>query len=309
MPFELVLVLTCLTAALAFWALWYWWQAGARPLSSSEPTPKERLIQVRDADLYVEDTGAGQAVLLLHGIGASTFTWRFVAPILALKCRVIALDLAGFGRSTKDSQLLYGLDQQADRVFDLIEKLDLKECILVGSSMGGALALWMGKLRPDVIKMVVALAPATDPRLLPFPAVRLLPFATWGRYGLNSRTIGVLYRRVVHNPLLAETETIQQYLSPYLGDNQATHTFLKATELLRDPRLPAGLAGIRVPVLLLHGNRDRLVSLKRVKKLQSLLAGSELLVHPDAGHHSMEDQPDWIADQVIQFIARHSTRG
>ncbi|MEZ4873623.1 MAG: alpha/beta fold hydrolase [Bdellovibrionales bacterium] len=82
----------------------------------------------------------------MHGLGASVYIWRFIFKPLAKYFRVTALDLPGFGRSSKPIAD-YGLDAQSDRLLTALDRLDIKTAHFVGSSMGGALSLWLAKIR------------------------------------------------------------------------------------------------------------------------------------------------------------------
>jgi len=91
--------------------------------------------------LYYEEQGKGPPLLLIHGFGASTFTWRFVVPELAKTHRVIAVDLKGFGQSDKPFDERYSVVDQAELLAQLIEEKDLRNLTLVGHSFGGGVAL------------------------------------------------------------------------------------------------------------------------------------------------------------------------
>ena len=91
--------------------------------------------------LYYEEAGKGPPLLLIHGFGASTYTWRHIAPELAQTHRVIAVDLKGFGQSDKPFDSRYSVFDQAELLAELIEEKDLRNLTLVGHSFGGGVAL------------------------------------------------------------------------------------------------------------------------------------------------------------------------
>ena len=82
-------------------------------------------------------------LLLIHGFGASTYTWRHIAPELARTHRVIAVDLKGFGQSDKPFDSRYSVFDQAELLAELIEEKDLHNLTLVGHSFGGGIALML----------------------------------------------------------------------------------------------------------------------------------------------------------------------
>src|SRR5919106_2551872 len=91
--------------------------------------------------LYYREEGSGRPLLLIHGFGASSFTWRRVAPALAETNRVILVDLKGFGQSDKPFDTRYSVFDQAELLAQLIEEKDLRDLTLVGHSFGGGVAL------------------------------------------------------------------------------------------------------------------------------------------------------------------------
>ena len=111
-------------------------------------------------NLYYEDTGEGPPLLLIHGFGASTYTWRHIAPELALTHRVIAVDLKGFGQSDKPFDSRYSVFDQAELLAELIEEKDLRDLTLVGHSFGGGIALMLAleaeqRLEGRIAKLVL----------------------------------------------------------------------------------------------------------------------------------------------------------
>ena len=91
--------------------------------------------------LFYEVEGKGPPVLLIHGFGTSTYTWRHIAPELALTHRVIAVDLKGFGQSDKPFDGRYSVFDQAELLAQLIEDQHLRALTLVGHSFRGGIAL------------------------------------------------------------------------------------------------------------------------------------------------------------------------
>ena len=113
------------------------------PANSIEETPGFARLGPPEAPvkLFFEEKGKGSPVLLIHGFGASTYTWRRIAPRLASDHRVIAVDLKGFGQSDKPFDEQYSVFDQAALLKQLIVDQDLRDLTLVGHSFGGGIAL------------------------------------------------------------------------------------------------------------------------------------------------------------------------
>ena len=140
--------------------------------------------------IHVEEMGSGPVLLLLHGLGGSSYAWRHVAPRLAQRHRVIALDMRGFGRSDKPFDLAYSPAHQAAVVRAFIKLQNLSRITLIGHSYGGMIALLLSldrRIEPHrITRLVVIDAPVFPQRfsagvsflrkpVLPYVALLLAP--------------------------------------------------------------------------------------------------------------------------------------
>ncbi len=265
--------------------------------------PDSRFVEFDGTRIHYVQAGDGPDIVLLHGIGASVFVWRFLFPLLQTRFRVTAFDIPGFGQSSKDARRDYGLDAQSQVLARAMTEIGIDKPILVGSSMGGAISLWMSKLFPERFPRVIALAPATESSMIP-AHVRHFALATpLLRRALNRRTMKQLVSRVVARQSLVTDDVVEAYLKPFMNDQGlGVRAFWSATSLLADRRLPSALAGIGTRVLIIHGTRDLMVSRRSIHRLVGLLPNATLLIHADGGHHIMEDEPAWTARTLLEFI-------
>jgi pimeloyl-ACP methyl ester carboxylesterase len=224
-------------------------------------------------------------------------------PILQARHRVTALDLPGFGKSAKSSREDYGLDAQCQRVQQALNALGIEHAHLVGSSMGGAIALWLGKIAPERFSKLAVLAPATDSSLIPNQARYLSSLAPVLRHAVNRRTMKVLLSAVVTKKELITEQVTDAYLQPFLDHGDATAAFWGATALLADPRLPSALAGHTGDIAVIYGEKDRMVSRASIDRLLTLVPRATFITHPDGGHHLMEDEPAWTAKHLEIFFS------
>lgn len=91
-------------------------------------------------DVYYEAYGEGDPILFIHGLGVSSFTWRYLTEPLARRYRVILVDLKGFGNSPKPRDDQYSIYDQAHLICRFIDH-DLNDLTLIGNSLGGGVAL------------------------------------------------------------------------------------------------------------------------------------------------------------------------
>ena len=124
-----------------------------------------RHLQVAGARLHYVERGSGPAIVMIHGLGGQlrNFGYGMLEP-LARDHRVILLDRPGSGYSTADDEAEPGIAEQAAIVARFIETLGIERPLLVGHSLGGAVALSLALARPDLIRGLALIAPLTQPQ-------------------------------------------------------------------------------------------------------------------------------------------------
>lgn len=248
--------------------------------------------------------GAVRDVVCLHGIGASMIIFRRLVPILNDRYRVTCIDWPGFGDSEKPRELDYSLDEQAEHGKRAIEALGLNRPLAVASSMGSAISLWMAKLFPDLFRGLVALGPAVEPTRMPQAALHFGRFSDHFHRINNPLAMRAAVAQVIARRELITPALVALYRRPYLDDGASSSAFFKAFRVLADTRLPNGLGSLQTPLLIMHGLGDRLVRRRGCDKLARTVANSTLIIHPTAGHHIMEDEPQFVADEIAKFESR-----
>lgn len=284
--------------ALLLWVIWDIrpWRRG------TEFTEKTETLNIGEWSIRYHRSGRGPYLILIHGIGANLFCWRWLIPLLNDRFTVIAFDLPGFGQSSKPLSARYSLEDQTDRVRDIMAAMGIGQAYLVGNSMGGNIALWLARQYPDLVRAVCVIAPATSPRLVPVSLHRLA-FASGALSLLLTRTaMRVVHRRTVSRRERLSQERIEESFRTYGRQPEAVRSFMLATETIRDPRLPEALSTLKVPTLILWGSKDKLVPRKVIDDLLKALPDAESEVHIGGGHHLQEDEPEWVAEKISTFF-------
>ena len=262
--------------------------------------------------LFYEEKGQGSPILLIHGFGASTYTWRRIAPALAETHRVIAVDLKGFGQSDKPFDERYSIFDQAELLKQLIVGNDLRDLTLVGHSFGGGVALLLAldddpRLEGRISKLVLldTIAYAQDIpvsfRMLNMPVVshlgvRMLPPALQARLALR---IAYLDNSKI------EDEEVEMYAAP-LRTAAGKHAIIHSARQI----IPEGLEEISeryktitVPTLIGWCDHDRIVPLDVGLKLRRTLPNAHLKIIDDCGHMPQEEQPEATLELIQGFLA------
>jgi pimeloyl-ACP methyl ester carboxylesterase len=287
------------------WRRWLPRRGQGRLAESDGPLPTST-VDIGSHVVNYHRSGRGFPVLMLHGWGSNLQAWGDLQRCMSAQHEVWALDLPGFGQSSKDPAADYGLDEQAARVLHWMDRVGLKQVDVIGSSMGGALALWLARWHPERLRHIAVIAPAVSKTLVPAPLHALAPAGPWLRPLFRPATIRWSYGRVVRAPERLPVHRLQTSIDTYAKNPAAVATLLKGSRLIRDPRLWAELPEIKKCVLVLWGARDRVVPLKLEKRLRTHCPGWTYDVHPLAHHHVHEDDPDWIFARWNAHFHDHS---
>jgi len=252
--------------------------------------------------IYYQVHGKGKdTLLLLHGLGASSYCWRKLIPLLEKDFRVITCDLWGFGKSTKDHPQNINLDSQASVLIELLDELVADSVSIIGNSMGAHIGFWIAKCYSHRVKRIVAISPATYPKLVPLYIDRFHWVSKWTPFVVNHKLVRMLLLNTIGNPHNIDTEMVEAYLDPY-RDPEAHHSFAASLKIIQDERVYNSLTSIETPTLILWGERDRPIQRHVIDDIVSKLPFVELQTHPKSGHSAMEEYPEWCAKLITPFL-------
>ena len=161
-----------------------------------EPGPQNSTLPLDGGNIYVSQDGPrdAPALVLIHGLGASTRWWDPIVPQLARSYRVIRIDLLGHGRSAKPAGGGYAIPQQAHRVGQALDRLGVEHAILVGHSTGGYVATALAEQRGDLVTALALID--TGPRMDAFisggPVGKLIDVPVLGQLLWRLRTDSII---------------------------------------------------------------------------------------------------------------------
>ncbi|MFO0724164.1 MAG: alpha/beta hydrolase [Myxococcota bacterium] len=272
---------------------------------------------------YVElNPGGARTIVFLHGLGSYLKFWRYqLEAFSAAGYRVIALDMVGFGKSSKPSSFPYSMESMADVVWELLKTQDLQKPILIGHSMGGQVALSFSIRYPEDAAALVLTAPAGFERFSAkekawftdaFSTTLVKSAAEPGIWGSVRRANFFRwtpeYEWLIEERVrLAQSKEFDQYAYAQV---KSVHGLLE-TGFTRD-----NLGTIVAPTLIIHGDEDRLIPNPFLHGGESRplmefgaagIKGSTLTTLESCGHMVQIDCHDEYNKAVLAWLDAHKT--
>lgn len=254
--------------------------------------------------------GAGETIVLVHGITTYSFIWRQLFASLAEKYDVIAIDLLGCGHSDKPLDVSYALSDHATYLHEFVTALDLPRFHLVGHDLGGGIAQIFAVRHPELLWDLSLLNtvgydfwPVQPISALRTPIVRQLLMAT-----LDKGMFRLVVKRGVFHQDRVTQELMDLFLAPFKSE-AGRKAFLHFARCLDNHNLMAisdELRRLPLPTLILRGQDDPYLSAGIAERLQREIPDSRLVILTKAGHFFQEEAPARILEELETFVgARH----
>jgi pimeloyl-ACP methyl ester carboxylesterase len=258
--------------------------------------------------------GQGDPVLLIHGLGGTRASMFDTASALSQRYRVYAVDLPGFGSSSKPAIGGYNAPWFAEILVGLMDELQLQKAHVVGNSMGGRIAIEMGLTAPERISALGLLCPAVAWMRRGFhPIVRLLrpefgrlPHA-FTRGMVSSQFWGVFHDPDCLDPAVGEV-IIDEFRRIYASAG-ARYAFLASARniYLEEPLGERGfyprLSGLEPPALFVWGSHDPLIPPAFGRHVEKWLPTARQVTLPNCGHLPQVECPDETNELLLSFFA------
>ena len=250
---------------------------------------EQSFLEVDGCRVNLRRGGRGQPLLFLHGASGAPVILPFMEK-LARRFDVLVPEHPGYGQSD-EPEWLDNIHDLAYFYLDLLERLELREVMLVGNSMGGWIAMEIAVRDTSRLKSLVLVSPAgiRAPGVQPAD-IFLMPDEQ-------------LVRSLFHDPKLAEAR-LAAPVTPEALDvalkNKHTTARLAWEPRLHDPFLPKWLHRIDVPVKIIWGREDRILPLGFLDEYKRLFPGAEIHVIDGAGHLPHAEKPDLFVELVCK---------
>jgi pimeloyl-ACP methyl ester carboxylesterase len=257
--------------------------------------------------------GQGEPVfVLLHGFGASLFSWHAVMEPLSHYGTVIAYDRPAFGLTERPMEWEgwnpYSPQASVDLLLGLLDHFNIQKAILVGNSAGGTVSMNFYLQHPERVQALILVDPAVyegggGPAWLRplYGTPQMQHLGPLVVRSIQSRGLEII-KLAWHDPSKITQETLDGYTRPLLADNwdRALWYFTSAS---LPTGLPERLNEFNLPVLVITGDDDRIVPTANSVRLAGELPDANLVIIPQAGHVPHEEQPAAFMAAVNEFLS------
>ncbi|PYP91381.1 MAG: hypothetical protein DMG65_07875 [Candidatus Angelobacter sp. Gp1-AA117] len=270
---------------------------------------QESWIEIDGHNVRYLRAGGGPPLVLVHGLAGGSFCWRFNIPALAEHYTIYAVDLPGNGLSDAPANTDCGMQPQAERLNEFLEKLRLEEVNVAGSSFGGGIAMFLAARHKSRLRSLVLAAPVNPWSALGRRRIALLNTALGGyllrlAMPLSRPVHRIAINRLYGDPRRIRAGTVESYGRLLQMPGRVANVLSMLKNWQRDMQeLEAIIPQIELPTLLVWGTRDGAVDLRSATILKQHLSKAELITLPEIGHIPPEEVPEEFNHMVMEFVS------
>jgi pimeloyl-ACP methyl ester carboxylesterase len=306
--FGILLILTAIAMALAREP-----DRDVETLAGRWAPPPSSFVDLGGQLVHLRDEGPrddAEPIVLIHGTSASLHTWEGWTTKLRSHRRVIAFDLPGFGLTgpwmgPRTGKSYHG-DELARFALELLDHLKVPRAIVGGNSLGGEVAWRMAVLAPARVSRLIlvdAAGPYFEPLSVPvgFLVAGIPVLNRIGEFALPRGIVEQSVREVYGDPSRVTDALVDRYFELTLREGNRRALGQRMREMVRGEGAEK-IAQIRVPTLILWGERDRLIPPPIAAEFERLIPGSRRVMLPGLGHVPHEEDPAASLAPVRSFL-------
>ncbi|MEZ4884214.1 MAG: alpha/beta hydrolase [Chitinophagales bacterium] len=306
----LITLLVLLAVVLIFSAIHFHTDISLSDLKEKYAPPPSQFVEIDGMPVHYRIEGAvdSTAMVLIHGTAASLHTWEGWIPHFEKNYRLIRFDLPAFGLTGPNPSHNYSMDYYVDFVDQVLQKLKVDSCVMVGNSLGGHIAWrYTSKYPKKVQKLVLIDAsgyPNNKPTPIAFKLARNQMTSTLMRYITPRSLVAKSLYDVYGNDSLVTDELIDRYYDMQLREGNRS-AFIVRANLVSSETLEQEIAliqNIQQPTLILWGEADNWLPVENATRFFDDLPRAKLVTYQGIGHVPMEEIPDETARDVLLFL-------
>lgn len=251
-------------------------------------------------------SGSGPVVLLVHGITTYSFIWRRIIPLLEDEYDVVAVDLLGCGESDMPLDTSYAIQDQADRLWEFMNELGIEHYHYVGHDLGGGIGQILAVRHPEVVRSLTLVNsvgydfwPVQPITALRTPIIRQFMMASF-----DLGTFRIVVNRGIYHSERLDAELMSLFTAPFKTSRgrKAFMHFARCLDNHNLTEIATDLRQLKMPVMIVRGDADPYLSPAIAEKLHAEIPGSRLERIATASHFLQEDEPEWLADLLRDFM-------
>ncbi|MGA2141243.1 MAG: alpha/beta hydrolase [Brevinematales bacterium] len=260
---------------------------------------------------YIEENSAEaykskEAVLFVHGFFSRGQSFDKLMKGLSGKYRSYAPDLPGSGASEDPKYFKPGFRQFAEFLRDFCSELGLPRVILAGDSMGGAISIMTAVMYPELVSKIILIDTISYNKKPEFSA-RLAMSPLIGSFIFRRLFKWEMFKSLFMKDIYADNSKIDQaelFENYKLFDNPSRREFSyrMMRSVTNSSEVEKIIRDVKQPVLIIWGEKDRMLPLANAERLKKDLKNAILTVIPGAGHASFDENPEMAIDAIIKFI-------
>ena len=258
---------------------------------------REGFAPILEGKLFYRLQGRGSWLVLVHGAWADSEWWRRATPILSTFYKTLCFDLIGHGKSTRMDGV-YSIKRFSDDLHQILSYLDVTTPVLIGWSLGGMIAQQYCIDHPNDVSSLVLISTRSKKDSLMKLKLKLFHYAIC--FGFLS------FERVLQNQLRSmfgrdtQKEIMEWAIDRIL--RTSTHDFFQIAKSFVDFDLRAKTKNIKIPTLIIVGEKDRVVPRRFSDRMHEEISCSRLITFENCDHTLILDRPEEMCHHILEFL-------
>ena len=271
--------------------------AGAQPEGAQKGGEGE---QIR---LHYLESGVGEPLLLIHGIGQSLYTWRNVFADLSDNYRVLAIDLPGHGYSSRPERFAYSMDEMADVLHAFLVEKGIASAHMMGFSTGAVYMMRLLTRYPECVANCIAIAPGGISRHMPrlFHRMKNSVLAVFSRNLFSAGDVRHMLDECVFDKTTITERDVKQYYAP-ISDGLSREALMYAVTNFDMKGTADALRSLDHEILCVWGREDRWHPPSGSVYFQGILQNGRYYMIRNTGHLVQEENPAKLLEVVFSYI-------
>jgi pimeloyl-ACP methyl ester carboxylesterase len=273
-------------------------------MGAKEINTEDRYFEIEDSRCHARISGAGPALVLIHGLGGPLM-WQRVTGPLSAHFRVVTIDLPGFGNSD-DSGHHHSTADHADFVFHCVDKLNCEAINLCGISYGGQVAATLASRHPEIVGKLILIAstglmdqPLIFRSELLWGTSKMIIKNTFLRSEMLMCRMGTRSFYYIRN---RPTDLCARFYEQLRSDGSRNAWLNALFNIFSEKEgLNISLQSINTPTLVVWGQNDDTVPLHFAEEFHRAIAGSGLIQYEECGHSVPLEKPEELTSDILRF--------